>query len=1187
MADNVSKSMKKYMDELLKKTNEALKIAAIVRKKGFDPSKEVEINIAKGLTERVVGLISIVAPQLSKEALIKRIKELEQEYEPLDWRVAMKIAEEVAKEKFGKFSSQKEAIEIGVRVGFSYITMGVVSSPLEGFLGIDLVDRLDGKGKYFRVNYAGPVRSAGGTAAAVSVLIVDYLRKVFGFMPYDPTEQEVKRAYIEIEDYHSRVTNLQYFPSKEEIIFLASHLPVQISGDPTEKIEVSNYKDLPRVPTNKVRNGFCLVMAECLALKAPKLLKNIKKWGKEMGMEHWNFLETFVDIQKKKRAKEEKETKGLTPDYAYIKDLVAGRPVLSHPLRYGGLRIRLGRSRASGYSGQAVHPATMYILKGYIAIGTQLKVERPGKSTTLTPCDTIDGPIVKLEDGSVIYLNSVAKAREVAKQISEILYLGDVLISYGDFFNRNHPLVPLGYCEEWWIQEVEKATINLFGNLDLNELSDLLGIEVNKLKSLFDNPLKNIPSFELAIKISKALNVPLHPKYIFYWTAIDKEQLINLLRSLKFADIRENKIIIPLNDLTSSAKRALELIGLPHVVASSEFIVVEPPYSNALFSNLGIIDDDSNIDKIGKEQILNTIEKNIEKINSLEKDTLSCINILSSIKIRDKAGTFLGARMGRPEKAKIRKMTGSPNGLIPVGEQGGRMRSLNQALEKDEITEEFAIRFCPKCKKEVLLMRCEYCGRETEQKYYCKYCGIVDSSNACPHNPKPYREKKIKPSIIIDPILASINETMPPLVKGVRKTSNKWRIFEHPAKAILRAKHSLTVNKDGTIRYDATELAITHFKPKEIGTSIEKLKELGYTHDIYGNPLEHEDQILELKPQDIILPASPASPEEPADEIFFRIANFIDDLLVKLYKEKPFYDLYSKKDLIGHLAVVLAPHTSAGVVTRIIGFSKTQGLLAHPMVHAGIRRDVDGDEAAVMLLLDTLINFSRFFLPASRGSTQDTPLVLTTILDPEEVDDMFFDVDIDKRYPLELYEASQRYAHPAEINIKRVAHVLGTKYQYEGFQFTHDTTDINQGVLCSAYKLLPSMEEKIAGQMELARKIRAVDEREVAKLVIDKHLLRDVKGNLRKFSNQEFRCVNCNTKYRRPPLHGKCEKCKGRIIFTVSEGTVTKYLNYILKLAEEYNVDSYMKESIYILKRRIEEVFGREKEEQTALKAFF
>ena len=99
------------------------------------------------------------------------------------------------------------------------------------------------------LRYSGPIRSAGGTAGAVSVIVADYIRHQMGYATYDPTEEEVRRTITELYDYHDRITNLQYLPSEKEVWFLAEHLPVQVDGDPSEKIEVSNYKDLDRIDT--------------------------------------------------------------------------------------------------------------------------------------------------------------------------------------------------------------------------------------------------------------------------------------------------------------------------------------------------------------------------------------------------------------------------------------------------------------------------------------------------------------------------------------------------------------------------------------------------------------------------------------------------------------------------------------------------------------------------------------------------------------------------------------------------------------------------------------------------------------------------------------------------------------------------------------------------------------------------
>lgn len=1175
-----SKQMEKYFADLNDRMKQAFDIATSARKKGLDPIDSVEITLAKNMAERVVGLISVMAPQIAGSGVVDRIIELEKQYGVLDWRVALQIALEVAQEKFCKFNDKKEAIEIGIRVGFAYGTVGVVSSPLEGFVSLDIRKRRDGAGDYFCMNFSGPIRNAGGTAASWSVIIADYVRVHLGYAAYDPDEKEVKRIHTEISDYHNRVTNLQYFPSEPESEFLGMNIPIEISGDPSEKFEVSNYKDLPRIPTNLIRSGYCLIHSSCIPLKAPKLWKQLSKWGEDFGMGHWKFLEEFIKIQKdaksksasNKKKEDDKDKPKILPDYTFVKDLVAGRPVLAHPLEKGGFRLRYGRSRTSGYSGQSVHPATMFVLNNFIAIGTQLKVERPGKGAAFTPCDLIEGPIIKLKDGSVVFVDDEVTARKYRSDLSEILFIGDVLINYGDFLNRAHSLVPPGYCEEWWIQELEKSVVGNFGSLDVDKVSDLTSVPAEILSEIYDKPFKKI-SAKHAISLSEKLNIPLHPRYTFHWKDITLEQFKVLYTWLKSADIRKDesgvtKIILKLEQ---KPKRVLELLGVPHIVANNEYIVIKKDFALGFLANL------------------NNLKLNESIIDNFEEDSvLDLVNVLSSIVIRDKSGVYIGARMGRPEKAKIRKMTGNPHVLFPIGEQGGRLRSFQSALEAGKVRSDFPLYRCDKCGIETIFKVCDVCNNPTKKLYFCKYCGAIESKNCQHGDALPYKKQDIDIKRYFKYCLKILGtNTYPDLIKGVKGTSNREHIPEHLVKGILRAKYNLSVNKDGTIRYDASEIGITHFKPKEIRTPMDKLKLMGYTHDIKGKPLESPEQILEIKPQDVILPCCPESPDEPADEVFFRTTKYIDELLEKLYGLDSFYKLESKDDLAGHLIIGLAPHTSAGTLGRIVGFSKTQGFLAHPLFHAAMRRDCDGDESCFLLLLDTFLNFSKLYLPESRGSTMDAPLVLTSILAPGEVDDMAFDVDIAWKYPLEFYEACLEYKMPWDVEINQIKNVLNTPQQYEGMGFTHDTNNINDGVLCSSYKTLPSMQEKLLSQMDLAVKLRAVDESDVARLVIEKHFIRDTKGNLRKFSQQQFRCVSCNEKFRRPPLIGKCTSCGGKLVFTIAEGSVIKYLEPSISLAHKYNVPTYLKQTLELTKRRIEGVFGKEKEIQAGLGRWF
>jgi len=1176
---HASEQILKYFEKIDIQVNYAHSVATEARKKSLDPEDTVEISLAKNMAERVVGLISVIAPQIVGTGVVERIIELEKQYAALDWRVALKIAEEIAQEKFCKFKDRKEAIDVGIRTGFAYVTVGVVSSPLDGIVSIDIKKRMDNRGEYFCINFAGPIRNAGGTAAAVSVIITDYVRKVFGYDVYDATDDEIKRAMTEMQDYRDKVAPRQYFPSWEEHDFLMKHLPVEIGGEPSEQIEVSNYKDLPRVPTNFIRSGFALLTTECLPLKAPKLWKQIAAWGKEFKLDEWFFLEEFLKIQKIQKAKgdtgKKEASNKLSPDFTFLHDLVAGRPVFSHPLRHGGMRLRYGRSRTSGFSSCAIHPASMSVVNNYLATGTQIKIERPSKGSAITSCDLIEGPTVKLKDGSVLLLDTLKKARENQDQIQEIIYFGDFLVSYGDFFNRAHALVPAGYCEEWWAKELEKA-ITLAPEL-IKKLAEQQ-ISEERIKQIIKNPIETKISAQDAIKISQQTEIPLHPRHIFYWSAITFEQFLALLDAISKGKIiqeqaKTEKIIL---QPTPDAKRALELLAVEHKVILQENVVIEKEQAQAIWANLGL-------HKQTVEELKNKV------IEYKEFQALEIINLVCGLKIKDKGGTFIGARMGRPEKAKMRKLTGSPHTLFPIGDEGGKYRCFQSALEKGKVVAEFPNHHCENCKKDTVFRACETCYQKTKKQYYCKKCGWINEKICKEH---AIASTHLEREIDINKIFAATTQklsmkTYPDLIKGVRGTSNKDHMPEHLAKGILRAKHDIYVNKDGTTRYDMTQLPITHFKPKEVGTSVQKLIELGYEKDISGNLLTCENQILEIKPQDVVLPGCDQLGEEGANKILLKTANFVDDLLVNFYGLKSFYNFKNDTASVGHLVVCLAPHTSAAMIGRIVGYSKTQGLFMHPLMHAATRRDCDGDEACVILLMDAFLNFSKQFLPNSRGGTMDAPLVLTTVLTPAEVDDMAFDLDIGWSYPLEFYDAATNYKMPWDVKIKQLKSTLNTPAQYECMGFTHDFDDMNEAIMCSAYKSLPSMEEKLKGQMDIAEKLRAVETGDVARLVIEKHFLKDTKGNLRKFSSQEFRCVNCNEKYRRPPLVGHCTKCKGKVIFTIAEGSVLKYLQPTISLAKKYNVSPYLKQTIDILQTQVESVFGRDKEKQTGLGAWF
>lgn len=290
---------------------------------------------------------------------------------------------------------------------------------------------------------------------------------------------------------------------------------------------------------------------------------------------------------------------------------------------------------------------------------------------------------------------------------------------------------------------------------------------------------------------------------------------------------------------------------------------------------------------------------------------------------------------------------------------------------------------------------------------------------------------------------------------------------------------------------------------------------------------------------------------------------------------------------MGHLIAGLAPHTSAAVLGRIIGFTEASACYAHPYFHSAKRRNCDSDEDSVMLLLDALLNFSKSYLPSTRGGSMDAPLVLSTRIDPEEIDDESHNIDTMDMIPLDVYERSFEHAKPTEVldKIDNVEKRLGTPEQYQGLMFSHNTSSIHAGPRVCLYKLIPSMKEKVESQITLAEMIRAVDQKGVVEGVLMSHFLPDMMGNIRAFSRQKVRCTRCNKKYRRIPLTGEC-KCGGNLVLTVSKGSVIKYLEISKDLASRYPIDPYLMQRIEILEYGVNSLFESDRSRQSSLDVF-
>ena len=1122
-----------YFDNLQKELDKEYKIAQKAREKGLDPKKEIETKFAQDVAGRVEGLVG-------PKGIAEEIRELEKQGMQRTI-VAYNIVKTLVNRN--KEEGLEKAIDQAVRTGVAILTEGVLVAPTEGIGGLKIKQNPDGS-NYLSIYFSGPIRSAGGTIAALSVVLADVARREAGIKDYRPTDDEVERYIEEITIYDARISRLQYMPTDKEIQTIVKNCPVCIDGDPTDKIEVSVHKNMERIETDRIRGGMALVIGEGIAQKAPKVFK----YTKQIGLD-WDWIESIMKVKSSNKGSFE-----LKPIKTYLGDIVAGRPIFAYPMRKGGFRLRYGKTRTSGIMAKCIHPATMEVLDEFPAIGTQLKIERPGKGCIVLPCDTIEPPIVKLKNGDILKINSIQEAKQLKSQIEEILFLGDMLITIGDFIKSNHPLVPGAFCEEWW-----------------NVICESKGIKIKEDFDAYD-----------AFEFSKKHEVPLHPRYVYSWADVSQKDLKILAEELLKAEIEFEslgtigvieKFELVINNENGNVKRIFEEAYILHRFRDNK-IILDPETAYSILTTLGI--------KKGKTLSLDKFNK----IWKEDEPVLEILTKLAEIEIKNISPTYIGARMGRPEKAKEREMKPDVNVLFPLGHLSKHRDLIKTYTELKEKTKdrgikiEIARRKCKECGKINFYNTCD-CGGETEVQKICSKCGREVKIDECPCGGKivEYDSRLINIVNILDNLKERLGDKLPDKIKGVKGLINSTKIPERLEKGYFRAKYNLSCFKDGTSRFDFTDAPMTHFKPSEIGISVKKVKELGYTQDYLGNEITNEDQLIEMYPQDFIV-------SEDGVDFFIKTANFIDDILVYLYNLPPYYKIKNKNDIIGHLTVIMSPHTSAGILSRLIGSTKGRVAYMHPYLVCGTRRNCDGDENCFMSLMDVLLNFSKSYLPETRGGTMDIPIVLTTVLNPKEVDDEVHVMETITKLPLEFYEKTEKFESPSSLKLELVENKLDTPEQYENLGFTHDISDINLGPTRTTYVQFKSMKDKVEAQFSLHKKIRAVDTSDSAERLILSHFIPDLYGNLRKFSQQTFRCVNCNTKYRRIPLLGKCRKCGGKIVLTVYQAGVTKYLKLSQEMAIKYDLPLYLKQRLDLLEQDIESIFVDEKAPQVSLSEF-
>ena len=1124
-----------YYDELTRRAGAEFEVAAAAKSTLCDASSNVEPRIAYDLADRVARMHDIEIATDLRDHLATHGKEV----------TALRLSEQIARGKYLPADADLVTrLDLAVRVGLAIVTEGVTVAPLQGIAEVSIRKNRD-ESEYLSVSIAGPMRSAGGTESAVTMLLADHVRKTVGLSKYVANsfgDDETGRFVEELRVYErDSGMGFQYHVLDEDIVTVVSNLPVELDGVETDPVEVVNHKGMKRIKTDRVRGGALRVLNDGLIGRSKKLLKRIDLYN----LDGWEWLAGLRGAVQTGDDKEDAAAKRM-------REVIIGRSVLSTSGRLGGFRLRYGRACNTGFAAIGFHPAVAEILNHTIVVGTQVKIDMPGKGATVAFVDSIEPPTVMLDGGDVVRVSDADHAAGLRGRIKEILHLGDVLVSFGDFLENNARLVPSGYVEEYWRAELA-ARIEAGGYEARSRLGRFLG---------------EAPSLAESLQLARDEGVPLYPRYLHYWDQIAVDGLAALLEGVRGRGAGELRLD------AATCKPVLERLGVPHRAEGDEAVLAgdEAVLFEALLyrkrPDTGAAAPPPPGGAAGGAPAAPSVPE--------------MISASSGIEIRPKFSTALGVRIGRPEKAAARSMTPPVHTLFPVSAKGGAQRDLLKAAAEPDFFTHISNRACAGCGEMSLGIRCAGCGEKTAVARACGQCRAAVDGDECGRCKRKvvayaYRSVPIKKLLMAAQEKARVRAQVP--LKGVNELIGQDRAAEPLEKGLLRQSRGLTVFKDGTVRFEATNSPLTHFRPAWIGTGVDRLRELGYEHDIDGLPLERDDQTVELMMQDVIIP------EDGAAHLV-RACKYVDDELERFYGRPRYYNASNADSLVGQLVVGLAPHTSVGVVARIIGRTGTHVCFGTPNWHSAKRRDADGDADSVMLLMDVLLNFSRQFLSDRIGGLMDAPLLIQPLVLPHESQPQAHNLEVMRAFPAKFFEATLGSPKASDVDcVEIIRSRLDSPEQFRNYHYTHPTGALTKSNLRSAYSTAGSMVDKLDMQIRTADLIRAVDTSVIVTNVLTAHLVPDMMGNLRSYAQQKMRCTACNASYRRPPLRGKC-KCGHELIQTITRASVEKYLSMAKRLVEKYDISRYHHGRVHALADEIDLVFGKGTGDQALLTDF-
>jgi len=117
------------------------------------------------------------------------------------------------------------------------------------------------------------------------------VRQRLGLERYQPSDGTVGRFVEEVRLYEQEVRRFQYHVTDEDIELALRNLPVEATGVSTDPYEVSNFRNIPGIETNRLRGGALIVVVDGVVGRALKLCGICEK----LGLDGWEWLRRLGD----------------------------------------------------------------------------------------------------------------------------------------------------------------------------------------------------------------------------------------------------------------------------------------------------------------------------------------------------------------------------------------------------------------------------------------------------------------------------------------------------------------------------------------------------------------------------------------------------------------------------------------------------------------------------------------------------------------------------------------------------------------------------------------------------------------------------------------------------------------------------------------------------------------------------